>query len=80
MYYCGFFVCGYYYYWELWVQGVYVYECVEVLCIWYVEVYQDQVGIGVLVGEQVQCFYVVCFVQLYVGNYVLYGFVKGFVE
>ncbi|MNV82403.1 hypothetical protein D3C71_1761350 [compost metagenome] len=71
---------GYHHHRQLRVQGAHMHERVEALCAGHVEVHQDQVGVGVLVGQLVQRFHAVRFVQLHAGDDALHGPTKGFAE
>lgn len=76
----GFFARGHHHHRQLRVQGAHVHQRVEALRTGHVEVHQDQVGVGVLVGQLVQRFHAVGFKQLHAGNDALHGPAKGFAE
>ena len=65
---------------QLRVQGTHVDQRIEALRTGHVEVHQDQVGVGVLVGQLVQRFHAVRFVQLHAGDDTAHGAAKGFAE
>ncbi len=71
---------GHHHHRQLRVQGAHMDQRVEALRTGHVEVHQDQVGVGVLVGQLVQRFHAVRFVQLHAGDDAAHGAAKGFAE